>query len=288
MESGSTQALLVDEAAARARAAASETAAARLDFNALERDAAAARRAAQRSRLPHLPAWRSLLSGHFRDDQAGARERAAAADGALAASRQRLRRAELDEGLAAARLATLTKQAAAERAAAVAAAVEQVLAGGGVDAERMVGHVDVIESCAAQLVEVAEAARAVAAARAAADAAARELDRAKSWGTYDTWFGGGILSSAIKHDRIDSASSAMARVHSSLATARKELADVSVEIAAPDLSTVGKHRTMDIWFDNIFSDLGTQSRIADGRQRCAGCAPSWPGSMTGWCACVRT
>ena len=33
----------------------------------------------------------------------------------------------------------------------------------------------------------------------------RELGSADSWSAYDTWFGGGLVSSAIKHDRIDGA-----------------------------------------------------------------------------------
>ena len=90
---------------------------------------------------------------------------AAAAEAARVAAKERLRRAELEESLADARVVAALQAAAAARAAAVAAAVERVLAGGGVEAARMAEHVARIESCAAQLVEVAEAARAVTAAR---------------------------------------------------------------------------------------------------------------------------
>ena len=255
----------VDELAARAQTARSQSAAATLASADADRDAATAQAEAARARLPHLRALRALVTGGYKGQLDAAQERAAAAEAARVAAKERLRRAELEAGLADARVVAALQAAADAHAAAVAAAVERVLAGGGVEAARMAEHVARIESSTAQLVEVAEAARAVRSARDATSVAQKELGSAASWGTYDTWFGGGLLSSSIKHDHIDSANNAMARVHSALGTARKELADVSVAIAAPDLSEVGHNRTMDVWFDNIFSDLGTQSRIQDGQ-----------------------
>ena len=73
------------------------------------------------------------------------------------------------------------------------------------------------------------------------------------------------MSSSIKHDRIHDASRAMDAVRARLELARRELADVALDITAPDLARVGANRTLDIWFDNFFSDLGSQSRISDGR-----------------------
>ena len=254
----------VDELAARAQTASAQSVAAKLASDDADRGAATAQQEAERARLPHLRALRALVTGGYRAQRDAAQERAAAAEAARVTAKERLRRAELEAGLAEARVVAALQAAADARAAAVTAAVERVLAGR-VGAARMAEQVARLESSAAQLVEVTEAARAVTSAREATRRAEKELGSAASWGTYDTWFGGGMLSSSIKHDRIDSANDAMARVHSALASARKELADVSVEIAAPDLSQVGSNRTMDVWFDNIFSDLGTQSRIKDGQ-----------------------
>lgn len=104
-------------------------------------------------------------------------------------------------------------------------------------------------------------------ARAAAGRALEKLDSASSWGTYDTWFGGDIISSSIKHSRIDDARATMNAVQTQLAAARRELADVGMDISAPDLARVSEGRTLDIWFDNFFSDLSSQSRIGDGRAK---------------------
>ena len=97
--------------------------------------------------------------------------------------------------------------------------------------------------------------------------ALEKLDSASSWGTYDTWFGGDIISSSIKHSRIDDARATMNAVQTQLAAARRELADVGMDISAPDLARVSEGRTLDIWFDNFFSDLSSQSRIGDGRAK---------------------
>jgi hypothetical protein len=265
MDAQETTAPSIDELAARAQTASSQSAAAQLASADADRDASAAQREAERARLPHPRALRALISGGYRAQRDAAQERAAAAELARVGAKEWLRRAELEEGLADARVVAALNVASAAHAAAVAAAVEQVVTGGGVEAARMTEHVGRMDACAAQLVEVAETARALTSAREATRVAEKELGSAASWGTYDTWFGGGLLSSSIKHDRIDAANDAMGRVHATLASARKELADVSVEIAAPDLSEVGSNRTMDVWFDNIFSDLGTQSRIQDGQ-----------------------
>jgi hypothetical protein len=71
-----------------------------------------------------------------------------------------------------------------------------------------------------------------------------------------------VIGSAIKHSRLDEAANAAARADACLLALRTELADVpGVELTAPRLATDGLTRFVDIWFDNIFTDLAVHERI---------------------------
>ncbi len=94
--------------------------------------------------------------------------------------------------------------------------------------------------------------------------AAKELSTAHAWSGYDTWLGGGMLSSMIKHDRIDSATDQIGRARFLLGLFRTELADVSIE-APRGIHVSETLGTMDTWFDNIFSDLMVDARIRTAR-----------------------
>ncbi len=119
-----------------------------------------------------------------------------------------------------------------------------------------------------QLREIEEAQDACEAALTSLGQAQRAVDSAQSWGTYDTWFGGGLFSSLMKHDRIDDAEEFMRAVDAALDRLRRELADIRMEGAA--LGGVGVsdlNRTLDVWFDNFFSDMAVQSRLNDADHR---------------------
>jgi hypothetical protein len=119
-----------------------------------------------------------------------------------------------------------------------------------------------------QLREIKEAQDACEAALTSLGEAQRAVDSARSWGTYDTWLGGGLFSSLMKHDRIDDAEGYMRAVDAALDRLRHELADVRMEGAA--LGGVGVsdlNRTLDVWFDNFFSDMAVQSRLNDADHR---------------------
>jgi hypothetical protein len=119
-----------------------------------------------------------------------------------------------------------------------------------------------------QLREIREAQEACEAALTSLGEAQRAVDSAQSWGTYDTWFGGGLFSSLMKHNRIDDVESYMRTVDAALDRLRRELADIRMEGAA--LGGVGVsdlNRTLDVWFDNFFSDMAVQSRLNDADHR---------------------
>jgi DNA repair exonuclease SbcCD ATPase subunit len=132
----------------------------------------------------------------------------------------------------------------------------------------------------AELNETDEAIRAADAAAAALSEVQEVLRSASGWSTYDTWFGGGMIASSIKHDRIDEAAQAAAVADQRLAMLRLELAD----IAGPGLSTAaqlalgGGTRFADVWLDNFFTDLAVadrigrpSSRLPTRRRRSSGC-----------------
>ena len=94
------------------------------------------------------------------------------------------------------------------------------------------------------------------AASALLDAARGHLGSAESWSTYDTWFGGGLLASSVKHDRIDGASDRIGEAQQALFEFARELADVdAVPTVRADLGISPTSRTVDVWFDNVFTDL---------------------------------
>jgi hypothetical protein len=120
----------------------------------------------------------------------------------------------------------------------------------------------------AHLREIEEAQQACEVALTSLAEAQRSVDSARSWGTYDTWLGGGLLSSLVKHDRIDEAERYMQAVDEALDRLRRELADLHLGgTAIGGVGVTGLTHTLDVWFDNFFSDLAVQSRLKDADHR---------------------
>ncbi|WP_377641668.1 hypothetical protein [Oryzobacter terrae] len=123
---------------------------------------------------------------------------------------------------------------------------------------------DELTAVRAEAVEVDEALGAGRAALSQLEAARSELGSADSWSAYDTWFGGGMVSSMVKHDRIDAAAGRIASAQRALADFSRELADVGpAHRISADLGITPMTRTLDVWFDNIFTDLSVRSRIKE-------------------------
>ncbi|MEV4534496.1 hypothetical protein AB0J82_11770 [Asanoa sp. NPDC049518] len=207
-----------------------------------------------------------------RDDRLG-RERAEAeaARYRVADASDRLAALEREQAAARARLAELAP-APATYAAALDEKERLLAASADPRRVRLLELADERGRLRGELHEIAEA---VTAARMAADdlAVVREgLRGASGWSTYDTFFGGGVLSSAMKHSRLDRVAAAAARADRSLAVLRTELADVpSAEATAPQLAVDGLTRFVDVWFDNIFTDLAVRSRIQRAQENVARC-----------------
>lgn len=91
------------------------------------------------------------------------------------------------------------------------------------------------------------------------------LDSAKNWGIVDI-FGGGLVSSLVKHSKMDDAAGYLEEAKNDVQRFQRELQDVSVSM---DLRMeIGSFLSFaDIFFDNPFVDVMVQSRIGEARDQ---------------------
>ena len=133
-------------------------------------------------------------------------------------------------------------------------------------AARLTELADRVGALRARGVQVEEADAAGREAHAVLQQTAQHLGSAGSWSTYDTFFGGGIVSSMVKHDKLDRAAVLMRQADAALARLGTELADVGLDTVG-DIGITSMTRALDIWFDNIFSDWAVRERIAQAGER---------------------
>src|SRR5690606_35568349 len=86
------------------------------------------------------------------------------------------------------------------------------------------------------------------------------LGSAQSWSTYDTWFGGGMIASMFKHDKLDDAAEVLRDAEVSLTTLRRELADLAAGGVAI-LTFDRRDHAFDTFFDNMFTGISIDRRI---------------------------
>ncbi|MBO5198534.1 MAG: hypothetical protein J6B85_08470 [Lachnospiraceae bacterium] len=84
---------------------------------------------------------------------------------------------------------------------------------------------------------------------------------AKGWATYDTFFYGGLIGDLLKYDNIDQAESLSAELSAASKQLQRELKDVGMVYQAQVDSIDTTTKAIDIWFDNIFTDLGVREKI---------------------------
>jgi len=108
--------------------------------------------------------------------------------------------------------------------------------------------------------ELSEAIRAGKKAVEGLDQVADSLRSAKNWGTFDM-LGGGIISTAVKHSRINSARESIHLVQQQLRVFQRELADVGTENNGMQID-IGSFATFaDYIFDGLIVDWIVQSKI---------------------------
>jgi chromosome segregation ATPase len=119
----------------------------------------------------------------------------------------------------------------------------------------------------AELGELAKAAQAADAARQALLQTEDKLGSASGWNTYDTFFGGGMIATAMEHSRLDDAAAAAAEADRRMAVLRTDLTELDrVEQTSPLITLSSATRFVDMWFDNIFTDLAVRDRIKQAQQ----------------------
>lgn len=90
------------------------------------------------------------------------------------------------------------------------------------------------------------------------------LNSARDWGIYDI-IGGGLISTLVKHDRMDQAGQYISEAREDLRHFRKELADID-NTEHIDLRTRDIWGFADILFDGLIADMAVQNRINNARQ----------------------
>ncbi|MDR1539997.1 MAG: hypothetical protein LBU32_18750 [Clostridiales bacterium] len=120
-----------------------------------------------------------------------------------------------------------------------------------------------IKAVAGQITEIKEAINAASHVSATAKSAVKSFESAEGWATYDIWARGGLISHMAKYSHIDDAEECFNRLSSQIRNLSAELSDVQ-DLPAPYLTQIsGTQRTIDFWFDNIFTDISVRSQIRD-------------------------
>lgn len=95
--------------------------------------------------------------------------------------------------------------------------------------------------------------------------AKESLNSAGNWGIVDM-LGGGLISTFVKHSKMNDAQSQIEQARSDLKLFRKELADVN-SVADIHIETGDFLAFADYFFDGLIADWLMQSRINDAKQQ---------------------
>ena len=96
-------------------------------------------------------------------------------------------------------------------------------------------------------------------------AAREKLGSARNWGIYDM-LGGGLISTMIKHSKMEDASGLMEQAKQNLHIFQRELRDIQVSFdLRMEISSFLSFA--DFFFDGLVADYLVQSRIAEAREQ---------------------
>ncbi|WP_300409559.1 hypothetical protein [Lagierella sp.] len=99
------------------------------------------------------------------------------------------------------------------------------------------------------------------------DNATSYLNSARTWGKWDI-FAGGFITSLLKRNKINKANQYIYGISESLENLNKELADVNMTLPESVRDSISD-RALDMWFDNIFTDLRVQGEIKESLRQLA-------------------
>ncbi len=133
-------------------------------------------------------------------------------------------------------------------------------------AGELVALTEQIANLTAEHTEIGEAVAAGNEAIASLEQVINALESAADWGTWDI-LGGGLLSTAVKHSRIDQARSSIDEVQERMSRFKRELVDVQQSV---DLQINLREIDVfaDYFLDGIIFDWIVQSKILDALERC--------------------
>lgn len=147
------------------------------------------------------------------------------------------------------------------------AAREERLLGDGATGHRVLRELtDELGTLRATLRELDEAEVAARDAGNALVEVAKLLGKASDWGSVDM-LGGGLIATALKHDRIEQANTAAGRARQALQRLATELSDVGMRAAGVDVEIGTFSATADYLFDGYFADARVQKRIEEAQAR---------------------
>ncbi len=113
--------------------------------------------------------------------------------------------------------------------------------------------------------EIQEAVRAGERALGSLRSAQSKLSSARSWGVWDI-IGGGLITSMVKHSKINDASSFLERAKMDLKTFQRELKDVP-DFAGLGIEIGGFLSFADFFLDGFLADCMVQSKINDAKRQ---------------------
>lgn len=113
--------------------------------------------------------------------------------------------------------------------------------------------------------EIQEAVRAGERALGSLRSAQSKLSSARSWGVWDI-IGGGLITSMVKHSKINDASSCLEKAKMDLKTFQRELKDVP-DFAGLGIEIGGFLSFADFFLDGFLADCMVQSKINDAKRQ---------------------
>jgi hypothetical protein len=155
----------------------------------------------------------------------------------------------------------------AELASAAAERERLLVASGSPAGRRLVEIAEESGDLAGQLRQLDEAIAAGEHALSSLSALEDQLGTASGWSTYDTFFGGGMISTAIKHDHMDQAAALSRDADAALRGFGREMGEVGLGGVDEALTMSDGTRFVDMWFDNIFTDMTVRSQIQSAQVR---------------------
>jgi len=134
------------------------------------------------------------------------------------------------------------------------------------DAAKILELEEEIAGCENQIKEIREAYTVGSEALRLADEIIRSLDKAKGWGTWDTFAGGGLVSDIAKHSHLNTAQRLVGDLQLKLRKYKTELMDVQIS-ADVEVGVSGFLNFADYFFDSILVDWTVLNKITKSKSQ---------------------